>query len=257
MTISREDVIGAYKYILGREPESEDAINYQIKAYDNFEDLRRGFLLCEETSSQIEIFRRVGVRHTLSERFSDVYKNRLWLDDESGSGPGSRQDAPPVKASLEALKEICSKFGIASINDIPCGDFNWMRIFLDENSNFKYAGFDIVDHVIHANSIKHPHLAFYCLDITSQVPPYADLIFCKDLFNHLLYDDIRKALQNMKKSRSKFILLSNNPGATNKDLELNIGGASRMFDIKADPFNFPPPIWSMGYLEFWKLEDVP
>lgn len=46
--IKRDDVINCYRYILGREPESDEAIDAAVACYTSHEELRRRFLESEE-----------------------------------------------------------------------------------------------------------------------------------------------------------------------------------------------------------------
>jgi trans-aconitate methyltransferase len=143
-----------------------------------------------------------------------------------------------------------------SINDIPCGDFNWIEAFLQSVPDVRYRGFDIVPRLIEQNKTLYPYYEFDTLDITSASPPRADLIFSKDLFNHLLYEDITKALVNMKQSESSYLLASNNFHCANEELAQNCGNCSRYLDLCAEPFKLPSPIWQTDYVGLWKLSDV-
>jgi hypothetical protein len=193
---------------------------------------------------------------TLADRFTQVFQENLWLDSETVSGAGSRKDSHSVVAAISALTIVKEKVNFTSINDIPCGDFNWIEGFLKCVPNVLYRGFDIVSLLIERNRVIHPCYEFNTLDITLMTPPYADLIFSKDLFNHLMYEDIRKALINMKRSTSRFLLASNNFGYENEDLPGNIGASTRYFDLCSKPLNLPPPIWNTYYMGLWKLSDI-
>lgn len=57
--------------------------------------------------------------------FDKVYKNREWGDGESVSGTGSYLES--TKHLIRELPFLFSRYGIRSILDIPCGDFNWMK----------------------------------------------------------------------------------------------------------------------------------
>jgi hypothetical protein len=193
---------------------------------------------------------------TLYDRFGQVFHQNLWLDPETTSGPGSRKDSHSVSKALAALAIIKEQINFTSINDIPCGDFNWIDQFLKNAPDVIYKGFDIVPMMIEKNRALHSSHEFATLDITATPPPYADLIFSKDLFNHLLYTDIRKALMNMKKSMSRYLLATNNFGFVNEELYANSGTASRYLDLCSIPLNLPLPIWNTDYLGLWKLSDI-
>ncbi|WPB87131.1 class I SAM-dependent methyltransferase [Sediminicoccus rosea] len=194
---------------------------------------------------------------TLQGRFARFYRTNYWLDPESRSGPGSRRDSGSVAAAIEALGMAVHDHGVRRIADIPCGDFNWMPLFLEAWPEVQYQGFDIVAEMIADNRRRHPGLQFERLDITREVPPSVDLILCKDLLNHLCFADVRAALENMRRSGSRLLLASNNFGRDNVELPRLGRRGSRHLDITRPPFGLPPPIWRTHYLGLWRLADVP
>jgi len=128
-----------------------------------------------------------------------------------------------------------SEHGAATMADIPCGDFNWMPLFLDAAPFVTYQGFDIVPEIIAENRRRYPTRRFEELDITREVPPRADLIFCKDLLNHLTFLDVRAALENMRRSGARLLLASNNFGHAHVDLPSLGLTSSRHLDITQPP----------------------
>jgi NAD(P)-dependent dehydrogenase (short-subunit alcohol dehydrogenase family) len=150
-----------------------------------------------------------------------------------------------------------SHHDVRSIADIPCGDFNWMPLFLEAAPFVGYQGFDIVPDIIKDNRKRHPVHSFEELDITREVPPRTDLIFCKDLLNHLSNADVRAALENMRRSGARLLLASNNFGYANLDLPSVATKTSRHLDITPPPLNAPPPVWKTNYLGLWRLADFP
>ena len=192
----------------------------------------------------------------LAERFRAVFSKNVWADAETRSGPGSRRDSGSVADALSSLNFVKDNLGYTSISDIPCGDFNWMGEFLEAHPDICYCGFDIVLEMIDQNRKTFPTYRFEVLDITSSTPSRADLIFSKDLFNHLKFSDVRKALINMKRSGSTYLLASNNFGRANDELSEDNYGASRFFDLCAEPFNLPSPIWNTRYMGLWKLSEI-
>jgi len=196
----------------------------------------------------------------LVDRFTDVFQQNLFGDGETVSGPGSRKDSPSVAQAISALKIVKETINFKSMNDVPCGDFNWMSTFLKCAPDVDYRGFDIVSMLIERNQALYSSYTFITLDITSATPPRADLIFSKDFFNHLSYADIKKALINMKQSKSEYLLATNNFASfefVNSELPKNIRTSSRLLDLCLKPFYLPCPIWQAdNYLGLWRLSDI-
>jgi hypothetical protein len=190
--------------------------------------------------------------------FTHYYEVNWWKDGESRSGPGSRRDSPAVAHCLPILSSIVEKYEIRSMADIPCGDFNWIGAFLEARSELDYSGFDIVEELIERNRLNHADRKFDLLDIVATVPPKVDLIFCKDLINHLENHEIFKAVANMRLSGSTYCLVTNNFGYKNTRLwrTSRSHSSSRHVDLTTVPYRYPPPLWRSHYLGLWRLHDM-
>jgi hypothetical protein len=192
---------------------------------------------------------------SLEQLFTDFYNQNIWRDSETRSGKGSRKDSGPVRDSLAALSTVTAQYEVKSIADIPCGDFNWISDFL-ANASVRYLGYDIVGELVVDNRKRYPGFEFRQLNIVNDVPERVDLILCKDLLNHLTYDEVCAALSNIRRSRARFLLLSNNFGYKNRQLVARRWVTSRHLDITAPPLNYSPPIWRHNYLGLWNLPDL-
>jgi methyltransferase family protein len=188
--------------------------------------------------------------------FTLRYRRNCWGDDETRSGAGSRRDSPAVKHSLEVLGRLTSLLDLKSIADIPCGDFNWIGAYLDRHPNVSYVGCDIVGDLIARNRRTYPGVQFVTLDIVSKVPPQVDLIFCKDLVNHLEDQEIIRAIENMRRSHSTWLLATSNVGYRNIRLRRKWHRNSRHVDLTAAPFRYPEPAWHDHYFSLWRLADI-
>ncbi len=81
---------------------------------------------------------------------------------------------------------------------------------------------------------------FMVLDLTADALPPADLLLCRDCLVHLSHADIRRALENIARSRITCLLTTTFPGgATNEDI---VTGDWRPLDLERPPFSFPPPL---------------
>ena len=193
----------------------------------------------------------------LKTRFTYVYRGNVWQSPESASGPGSDVGSGSVRQARIALAQVVRDHDIRSIADVPCGDFNWMPRFLEERPEVGYVGYDIVAPLIAANRKAYPERTFRVLDITRKVPKRADLLFSKDLVNHLLERDVWRAVANMVRSGATYLMItSNGDHASNAELPENVGGMSRLLNLQAAPYDFPRPIYYDGYLAMWRTEDL-
>ena len=193
---------------------------------------------------------------TNRQRFEKVFRSRRWAIGESLSGPGSDRDSGQVVHSVRMLTKAVEELGVRSIADLPCGDFHWFDLFLKDHPQLDYVGYDIVEPLIARNRIAHPDRRFEVLDIVTEFPAAADLLFSKDLVNHLYEQDVWAALRNMAASGSRWLMITSNTGFPNTELYMFRPGASRELDLQAAPYSLPSPIWSDHYFSVWSVEAV-
>jgi hypothetical protein len=79
--------------------------------------------------------------------FTDIYSSNRWGDAESRSGPGS--SVFRTRLIRRALTQLFRDFAIRSVLDVPCGDFNWMR--LTEMPGILYTSVDVVPEIVQRN----------------------------------------------------------------------------------------------------------
>lgn len=167
--------------------------------------------------------------------FTRIYKRNWWDDPESRSGPGST--AARTELLRLRLSELFRELGIHSVLDIPCGDFNWMR--LTDMPAAEYTGADIVPELVRENVRRYsgPGRRFIQADITRGPLPQADLVLCRDGLVHLSFSDIERALRTIQKSGSTYLLLT-----TFTDCRRNVdvgAGQFRSLNFMLPPFGFP------------------
>ena len=174
------------------------------------------------------------------EIFTEIYKKNRWRSDESVSGIGSILSATrKVRSDIEYLIE---KYQIVSILDIPCGDFNWMKEVKLAENQVHYLGCDIVPELIEKNKINYTndYIKFKEVDLINDNLPEHDLVICRDCLVHFSYEDIRKAIQNIKNSNSKYLLVTSFLNiVNNEDIKT---GWWRPIDLRKPPFNYLNPI---------------
>lgn len=148
------------------------------------------------------------MENKLKSRFEEIAKDNEWGSQESVSGTGS--ELKNTQVLIQELEYLCAKYDIKSILDIPCGDYNWMKEVTNwfTANDISYLGCDIVDSVVETNKKLYPNVNFQVGDIIKDKLPKVDLIFVRDCIGHLSNDNIFKALENIRMSGSKYLLVT-------------------------------------------------
>jgi len=202
-------------------------------------------------------------RKTREELFTDYYQANTWGDHESRSGPGFRLDRTEHLRS--ALPQLVKDFNCVSVLDIPCGDFNWMKLV---EWDVDYTGADIVKDMIHQNQVLYGNdrRRFLTLDVTRDPLPRVDLVICRDCLVHFSYDDIFETFNNLRNSGSTYLLTTTlNKRENNKNI---VTGEWRPLNLQKPPFNLPAPLvfiedtfpnpnYFDKYMGLWKISDLP
>jgi hypothetical protein len=192
------------------------------------------------------------------DKFTAIYRNNLWNNEESYSGGGSTlRRTSPIRSQLPSLlKERNIKF----ICDVGCGDFNWMKHL--DIGDVTYIGVDIVTEIIDVNRTLYgtSRRVFCELNVVQQVVPEVDLILCRQCLNHLRLADIQATISNFKASRSTYLLATHFPNIE-RNVDVVTGGC-RGLDLTLRPFHFPEPIAILSEdqsdqcLALWRLADI-
>lgn len=192
--------------------------------------------------------------------FKEIHDGNYWSNSESVSGNGS--DMISTGFLRVELENLLYNLKIDNVADIPCGDFNWMKRI--DLSQFHYTGGDIVPALIDRNNeLYHSkNVDFKFIDITESTLPKVDLILCRDCFVHLSFREIYKAIKNIKRSKSTYLLMTS---FIDHQLNLDINtGDWRPLNFENAPFNFNPPEFTLietkkyphKALCLWKIEDI-
>lgn len=171
--------------------------------------------------------------------FEVIYEKDLWNDEEgeSVSGPGSSVEITGMARA--AIEQVIADRGIRSMLDAPCGDFNWMRH--TALGSVAYTGADIVVPMIARNNERYASETrkFIVLDLVDGSVPAADLVFCRDCIMHLKTPDVQRLLRNISGSGSRYLLITNHPGA-GENQELRSTGNFRPINLSLPPYNLKP-----------------
>lgn len=197
--------------------------------------------------------------------FRTIFGRNIWRDPDSRSGTGSNlEQTAIIRREVPALLE---RLGIETMLDAPCGDRFWIRMI--DLPVDHYIGVDVVPEVIEA--CRHQDAAdgrrFEVIDLISDELPKVDLILSRDCLVHLSLKDALRALRNLKRSESTWLLTT-----TFTDRRTNIDIATgdwRPLNLQRPPFSFPPPAHLINEgctehdgefrdksLGLWRLEDI-
>ena len=170
----------------------------------------------------------------VKETFTKIYTDNLWASAESKSGSGS--ELGNTETLRQELSLLLKKYKIQSMLDIPCGDFNWMKEV--DLSEVAYMGADIVEQLIESNNIKYTDKTFSVLNLIEDDLPKVDLVFVRDCLGHLSNENVLKALENVKRSGSKYLLATSfTKWNQNPDI---VDGGWKCINLMIAPFYMNP-----------------
>jgi len=181
--------------------------------------------------------------------FSTIYKEGVWgkSDDPSQqfySGDGSH-DNIIVDTYIGAVRMFLGSFDAKpDVVDLGCGDFSvGSRIRSMCN---QYVACDIVPELVKFNREKYKSLRvhFMVLDMTRDELPNGDVVFIRQVFQHMSNKQILSALKKIS-SRYRYLVLSEHvPGEDNfvPNLDMPPGAATRLYGasglvLTRRPFN--------------------
>jgi hypothetical protein len=201
---------------------------------------------------------------SMDEVFTDIYLRNHWNGKQSRSGTGSELNQTHQVKLI--LKQVIKEYKVSTLLDIPCGDLNWIKDV--DMEDVTYHGADIVETIINNNIEKNKNEGrrFLVANITSSKLPVADLVLCRDCLVHFSYEDIKKAIQNLKVSQCKYLLTTTFPLHSNVSI---VTGNWRPVNLNASPIKFPTPLamfnekcseddrYTDKSLGLWKISDLP
>jgi SAM-dependent methyltransferase len=195
--------------------------------------------------------------------FDRIYTGNRWGNHESVSGYGSTLSETQLLRSL--LATLIHELNVRSLLDVPCGDFNWMRLV--DIGDAEYVGVDVVSELIAGNNERFATTTrrFVCADAESETLPRADLVLCRDLMVHLPNRSALRLIRNLKKTGSRYLLATTFPRTGQN--EAIIRGMWRPINLERPPFSLPRPLRVLSdetsgvggedkSLGLWCLQDI-
>jgi SAM-dependent methyltransferase len=176
-------------------------------------------------------------RMTTEDTFTEIYRSNAWDGTDSVSGRGS--NAEQTARLVSELPGLLRDLQVTSLLDIPCGDFFWMKQV--DLAGIQYTGADIVPELVEKNrQYETRNIRFQVLDLLTSGLPQADLVLSRDCFIHLSHADVFRALNNLLRSGSEYLLTTTFPEhRRNRDI---CTGQFRILNLELEPYRFPPPL---------------
>jgi SAM-dependent methyltransferase len=175
-----------------------------------------------------------GNQLQLTRTFNRIYADGTWGKDATGRGVSGSGSSLEITQEYRAyLEDFLKTHAVKSVVDAGSGD--WTFSSAVDWGDASYLGIDIASDVIEAVRKKHERgkIRFQVGDITDELPA-ADLLISKDVLQHLSNELVHKFIKNnLEKGKYKWVLLTNDRGNGNLDVE---SGGYRAIDLAAPPF---------------------
>jgi hypothetical protein len=188
-------------------------------------------------------FIRAPAGRSTSEIFMDVYSKQIW---SGGSGLGSH-NALIVEPYITSIARFAETFSSPlDVVDLGCGDFavgSALRPLFN-----RYIAGDIVPDVIAQNQKRYSDLDvdFRVIDFAVDDLPPGDVVFVRQVFQHLSNDEIGRAVARLRETYPKLVLTEHLPLATDfvPNIDIQTGPGIRLainsgVDITRAPFEVP------------------
>lgn len=124
---------------------------------------------------------------------------------------------------------------IRTINDIGCGDLNYIKHTNIHNTDIDYLGYDYkLRENVETDKYKVYNKSF---NIINEIPRNCDLTICKEVLNHLdQKTQVIPALNNIKKT-TKYLIITNHMEINENNLEENLDARFEKINFNIEPYN--------------------
>lgn len=172
--------------------------------------------------------------------FTKIIQTGQW---DRGSPCGSGSTVQYTEQLRKSLENFIKESGIRSMFDAPCGDHAWMNL-VKFPKDFDYVGGDIVDFLIKDNQRRYPHRRFVQFDITKDVIPKTELLFCRDCLFHFSWEDMQRAFDNIARGGAQWIMTTSYLPGRCRNSRIRTGEFTPI-RLERAPFNFPEPVYQL------------
>jgi SAM-dependent methyltransferase len=174
-------------------------------------------------------------QNLLTSTFNRIYAEGTWGRDVAGKGTSGTGSTLEITREYRAyLEDFIKTHNVKSVVDAGCGDWTFSGAI--DWGGASYLGVDIASDVIAAVRARYekPNIRFQVGDITDDLPA-ADLLISKDVLQHLSNTLVHNFIENnLRKGKYKWVILTNDRGSKNSDVE---NGGYRAIDLSAPPFD--------------------
>lgn len=203
-------------------------------------------------ASEYRFILKVIKKKELKKVFSQIYKKQIWgkSNDPSQlfySGIGSH-DNVIVSTYIQAVQGFLSTFAEKpNVVDLGCGDF-FVGSKVRQLCN-NYTACDIVPELVEFNKQKYKTLGvdFRVVDLTTDDLPSGDIVFIRQVLQHLSNEQILKAIPKLS-SKYKYLVLTEHLPVSQEfehNLDKSAGSGIRIglesgVVLTSSPFNLKP-----------------
>lgn len=167
----------------------------------------------------------------------------------TGGLPETECGAGSTLANTETVREwlprVLRQIEAKLLLDIPCGDFNWMS--RTDLSMVDYLGCDNDKRHIYAAMGKHSppkfrprSTTFMRADLFTSKLFEADVILCRDFFQHLPLPRVVEALERIQDTGARYMIATSHGNETNQGIGME--GDFSPVNLMVPPFNLPFPL---------------
>ena len=195
-----------------------------------------------------------------AQAFERVYAEGRWTHGPDGARCGSgwsHVESGQGEMALKAVMDVVYSMKIRSIADVPCGDGCFARALTSALHNrtsaegepaVEYTGVDIVQSLVATNNerLADASTRFIHADVVASASalPRAELIFSRQMLQHLCNDDVHQFLIHVALSSARYALLTTfqtDYDFVNTDISC-ASGSFRPQDLTKPPFSLPAPL---------------
>ncbi|MBX7065936.1 MAG: methyltransferase domain-containing protein [Parachlamydiales bacterium] len=182
----------------------------------------------------IALYISLNAQSEAEKLFTSIYEKWPWYE-EGFSISGSQIEI--TQEYVDFLQQFLKENQIRTVVDIGCGDWSFSR-YIDW-SGVEYLGIDIVKMVIDRNEklFANDSIQFIYGDAKEIDLPEADLMVCKDVFQHLSNEDILALLKQTHKFKHCLVTNFVDPNTLSSSNPNISTGQFHYVDLSTVPFN--------------------